>query len=106
MHIPNPLGGYPLILRQDTITNARNGELLYNYEKNDLYYVNKITGNKSLLAKEIYDKLIAAKLENTYIKAVKDSESVGSKVDIIPDIPDRKVNTFYMNICKKQDIEA
>ena len=50
MHVPNPLGSYPLVLRSKDAVNPRNNELMYDYVSNDLYFVNN--GKKDKLAKE------------------------------------------------------
>ena len=54
MHVPNPLGGLPLILRDVNTTNPRRGELLFDYTNADLYYINKETGKKTRLADSIF----------------------------------------------------
>lgn len=97
MHVPNPLGGYPLILRPIDAPNPRNGELLMDYENNDLIYVNRSTGNKNSIAMEIYKKIIASKLENTYIEICKNTGIPGEEIEI-PDVKDRKTNTMYFCI--------
>lgn len=93
MHIPNPLGGYPLVLRDSSEERCRKGELLYDYNNNDLYYVNKQSGEKNLLAKDIYNKIIATRLENSYIEII-DSSNLG----------ERTMNHWFMNITKSSPI--
>lgn len=106
MHVPNPLGGIPLILRDTNTKNPRDGELLLDYNNADLYYVNKRTGLKSKLADSIYKKIIASKLENSTIEIVhSDSPEVEVEDPIIPDVTDRAMNTWYMNIIKREEIE-
>lgn len=103
MHVPNPLGGYPLILRPSDVPNPRNGELLMDYENNDLIYVNRETGNKSSIAMDIYNKIIASRLENSHIKICKNNTSSGEEEDI-PNIEDRKMNTMYICIESRSEI--
>lgn len=106
MHVPNPLGGIPLILRDVDTKNPRNGELLLDYENADLYYVNRKTGVKSKLADYIYKKIVESKLENSTIEIVH-SDSPGAEVEDpeIPDVANRAMNTWYFNIIKRAEIE-
>lgn len=94
MHVPNPLGSYPLILRSKDAVNPRNNELMYDYVSNDLYFINN--GKKGKLAKDIYDKMIKSKLENVNIVICK-SDKDGTESEI-PDITKRGINYWYMNI--------
>lgn len=103
MHVPNPLGGIPLILRDADTKNPRNGELLLDYTNADLYYVDRKTGVKSKLAESIYQKIIDSKLENAHIEIVS-SDSSGEE-PTIPDVTDRVMNTWYMNITKRSEVE-
>lgn len=99
MHIPNPLGSYPLTLRSIDASNPRKGELLFDYENYDIYYIDKTTGVMTNLAKDIYDKIIAAKLENTFIQ-ITQTDDEGEEIEL-PPISERKVNTFYYNITSR-----
>lgn len=96
MHVPNPLGGLPLVLRSSDISNPRDGELLMDYTKDYLYYVNKESGEKIGIADSIYKKLIAAKLENSYINVVQ-SDGMGEEPEK-PAVEDRKMNNWYFDI--------
>lgn len=96
MHVPNPLGSYPLVLRSKDAVNPRNNELMYDYVSDDLYFVNN--GKKGKLAKDIYDKMIRSKIENANIVICSDKEGTGST---IPDIKNREMNHWYMNIQKR-----
>ena len=100
MHIPNPLGSYALILRDESVSNPRRGELLLDYENYDIYYINKDSAEKMNLAKIIYDKIIAAKLQNTHLQICKDPEISGEEPDL-PEIVDRDPNTFYYTILSR-----
>ena len=101
MHVPNPLGGLPLILRDVNTPNPRRGELLFDYAKADLYYINKETGKKTRLADSIYQQLIAAKLENSKIE-ITHSDAVSAEEPTTPEIANRKMNTWYMNITRRE----
>ena len=106
MHVPKPLGGYPLVLRDIDVTNPHIGELLLDYKTNDLYYVNKSKEVKSI-SKDIFDKLISVKLENPDIVIAKDkndSPGVSSDIQLIPPIDKRPMNSWYMNITKAEPI--
>lgn len=87
MHFPENLGGYPLTLRKHDIENYRPGELLLDYETYTLYYVNKKTGIKKSMAKEIYDRIVATSLQNT--------KFVVSNENTVPPVNDRKPNMVY-----------
>ena len=98
MQVPNPLGGYPLTLREDRITEGRLGELLFDYTENKIYYIDLHDGTHIDIAKSIYDKIIVARLENNKIFINKESDIVSSEEDIIPEPKDRPFNSWYMNI--------
>ena len=102
MHVPNPLGGLPLILRDVNTTNPRSGELLFDYTNADLYYVNKETGKKTRLADSIYQKIIASKLENSRIEVAHSDSPESAEDPTIPEVADRRMNTWYMNITKRE----
>lgn len=97
MHVPNPLGGVPLILRPSSVVNPLNGELLMDYENNDLLYVNKETGKISSIAENIYKSIILANLANSTIKICKESGSSGEEEEL-PDVSERDMNTWYFTI--------
>ena len=102
MHVPNPLGGLPLILRDVNTTNPRRGELLFDYTNADLYYINKETGKKTRLADSIYQKIIASKLENSKIEVAHSDSHESAEDPAIPEVADRRMNTWYMNITKRE----
>ena len=102
MHVPNPLGGLPLILRDVNTTNPRRGELLFDYTNADLYYVNKETGKKTRLADSIYQKIIASKLENSRIEVAHSDSHESAEDPAILEVADRRMNTWYMNITKRE----
>ena len=96
MHVPNPLGGYPLVLRSKDVTSKRAGELLYDYVEDKIYYVDRHSQEVNDIAKLIYDKIIKTKLENSKIQAVRESDNVSGDEEVAPEIADRKFNTWYM----------
>lgn len=102
MHVPNPLGGLPLVLRDVNTANPRKGELLFDYTSADLYYVNKKTGKKTRLADSIYQKIIASKLENSRIEVAHSDSPESAEDPVIPEVTDRRMNTWYMNITKRE----
>ena len=88
MHKPNPYGTYPLVLRNYNTAQPRPGELLFDYNNNDIYVCNRLTGKVIPLAKLIYETSKAAMLENTRI--------VYSTESRIEKPKDRSINTFYL----------
>lgn len=97
MKKPIPLGRYPLVLRDSDIIDTKYGELLLEYSTDSLYYIDRHDGKKINIAKMIYDKIILDKLENSKIDIVKSNDDISSDVPVIPDISERKFNTWYMN---------
>lgn len=106
MHVPNPLGGYPLVLRTPSRDESRYGELLFEYTENKIYYRNKETGEIVDIAKSIYEKIIGKKAENNKIYPVKESSTIVSDQPVIPDPDNRKFNSWYFNTYKKSDFET
>lgn len=103
MHVPNPLGGIPLVLRDYDVSNPHRGELLLDYTKDDLYYIDKNTGLRVNVAEDIYKRIIEARLENPKINITKASAEVEGDEEIAPDIENRPMNNFYMNIQKRTE---
>lgn len=66
MHLPE-LGSYPLTLRDYEVNNSRPGELLLDYTNFELYYINRNTGERISMAKDIYQRILRAKVQNTNI---------------------------------------
>ena len=97
MHVPNPLGGVPLILRPSSVVNPLNGELLMDYENNDLMYVNRETGKISSIAENIYKSIILANLANSTMNICKESGSSGEEEEL-PDVSEPDMNTWYFTI--------
>lgn len=102
MHVPNPLGGLPLVLRDVNTPNPRMGELLLDYTNADLYYINKETGKKTRLADSIYQKIIASKLENSRIEVAHSDSPESTEDPVIPEVANRRMNTWYMNVTKRE----
>ena len=96
-HVPDPLGSYPMVLRDYMVPNARKGELLLDYDTYDLYYINYKTGAKIAMAQDIYDRIMMAKLQNTYFETCDaDKETpVPGRNEIWPPVAERKYNRFY-----------
>ena len=101
MQVPNPLGGYPLTLREDKTTEGRPGELLFDYIDNKIYYIDIHDNTHVELAKRIYDKIIAARLENNKIFIRKESNLILSEEPMIPEPVNRPFNSWYMNIYQR-----
>ena len=100
MQVPNPNGGYPLVLRDNNQEpEGRPGELLLDYVSNKIYYVNRSSRQKNELSKSIYNKIINTKLKNSKIKICKNNDNIDVDEPVIPNIQDRQPNTWYMNIC-------
>lgn len=99
MHKPDPLGTYPLVLRDNIEENNKPGELLFDDSENKIYYVNKRTKQKISLSKLIYDKIVSAKLENTEIHIAKEPNIISS-IENLPRVEDRPFNSWYMVITK------
>ena len=102
MHLPNPFGGYPLVLRSSDVENPRNGELLFNYNTDDLMYVDKKSGEINKVSDSIYHKLIEIRIENSDIDIVKANDDVFGYEPVIPDVELRRPNSWYMNIYKRR----
>jgi len=94
MYVPNPLGRCPLVLRDSNIDNYKNGELLIDYDKYDIYYINYQTGEKVSITRDIYNKIVDAIAQNTKF-IVQENE-----IDPL----ERKVNKFYFMIKNKEAI--
>ena len=65
--------------------------------------MNKESGKKIRLADSIYQQLVAAKLENTKIEIVHSDSSESATEPVVPEVADRKPNTFYINIIKRSE---
>ena len=96
MHVPDPLGRFPMVLRSSDVANARNGELLMDYTKEYLYYVDKHTGEKIGVADSIYKKIVNARLQNSRIFVTQEDQQ-GTEPET-PAVEDRKMNEFYFSI--------
>ena len=91
------LSHYPLVPRDYNVSNPIRGELLMDYTYNDLYYVKPSTGEVVSIAREIYDRILAARIQNTNI-VIYNRDKLIPKPDkdaVTPPVIDRKFNTFY-----------
>jgi hypothetical protein len=68
MYVPSPLGSYPLVLRDFEVGTPRDGEFLLDYDKYDIYYIDRKDSTRKRLADEIYQRILEAKLENVKFK--------------------------------------
>lgn len=89
MYFPDPTYKYPLELRNHTVRNPRDGELLLDYINWDLYYKRK---NDSIIsvAEDIFKRIVNAKAQNTHLRV----EQKSNETPIL----DRKCNTIYFEI--------
>lgn len=95
-HLPGEYGTFPLILRDYNITNPKRGELLFNYDTNQLYFVRPSTGEVISVAQDIYNKIISSKIRNNKMVIYDaDKEGATGKDNIVPPIKDREYNSFY-----------
>ena len=103
MHKSDPLGGIPLILRDSDTPNPRKGELLCDYENDDLVYVNKQSGEKKSITEDIIETIIDEKIGESTINITKNSDDIEGDEDIIPSIEDRKMNHWFFNILERSE---
>lgn len=102
MYVPSPLGSYPLVLRDYNIGTPRGGEFLLDYEKNDLYYIDRDTLTRKRLAEEIYQKILEAKIENAkFIVYNKDKLDEGTETttivkDGVLELEETEINTAVL----------
>ena len=102
-HLPG-LGSFPLILRDYMVPDPRKGELLLNYENNELYFVRKSTGEVISIARNIYDKILATKIKNNRI-VVYDADKLNpqpGRDEIVPAVKDREYNAFYFIVAGRR----
>lgn len=104
-HKPKQLGSFPLVLRDYKVPNPIRGELLMDYNNNEMYFVKKSTGNVTSVARDIYDKIMASKIQNNKIHTF-DYDKVTphpDKNDIVPPVRDRQYNGIYFLIIGRRD---
>ena len=85
-----------MVLRDYDIATPRRGELLLDYTTYDLYYVKMDTGERIRLADEIYQRILAARVQNTFID-INDADKqdpVPGENDVWPPISERQYNHF------------
>lgn len=97
-HVPNPLGSFPMVLRDvDTVENPRRGELLLDYTNYELYYVRYNTGEIVSMSRDIYERILDARLQNNqFVIADADKQTpVPGEDESWPYIPGRRFNAFF-----------
>lgn len=103
MHVPDPFGRFPMILRSSDAANPRNGELMMDYTKEYLYYIDRETGEKIGVADSIYKKIIASRLQNSRIFVTREDDQ-GTEPET-PAVEDREMNEFYFSISNRSYFE-
>lgn len=103
-HVPEPLGSYPLILRDYTVTNPRRGELLLDYDTGTLYYCHYRTGRVISIADDIYGQLLITKVQNAHFEVSDADKEAPYYGATWPPISDRKFNTFYLVVTDRSTI--
>ena len=100
MHIPNPLGSYPLSLRSYDVPSPRKGELLLNYSNYYLYYCDRYTGKIIPIAENIYREILKIKIQNSVINIcdADKQDPVPGPREIWPPVSERSFNETYMVI--------
>nr|DAM95887.1 MAG TPA: hypothetical protein [Caudoviricetes sp.] len=97
---------FPLILRDvNLVTDFQPGEILMDYNNNELYYMNPKTLECESLSREIYNKILAANAENTLILLYNRDKILPKppKDEILPKLNDRIYNAFYLSINKREE---
>lgn len=97
-HVPNPLGSFPMVLRDvDKVKNPRRGELLLNYSDYELWYCKYNTGQVISMSRDIYERILISKLQNNQI-IIADADKqtpVPGEDESWPAISGRTINAFY-----------
>lgn len=109
-HKPKPYGTFPLILRDFRVSNPQRGELLFDYDNNQLYFCKFTTGELMSAAREIYEQILSYKVKNTKIipydfdkEVPEDADKEEIKQIIAPPIKDREYNGFYFLIVRRRE---
>lgn len=93
-------GSFPLTLRDYLVKSPRKGELLLNYQNNELYFVRISTGEVVSVAKTIYNKILSSKIKNSKL-IVFDADKLvpqPGKDEIVPPKIARDYNAMYLVI--------
>jgi len=100
MHVPNPLGSYPLSLRSYDVPSPRKGELLLNYSNYYLYYCDRYTGKIIPIAENIYREILKAKVQNTVVKICDADKQnpIPPRSEIWPPVSEREFHGAYIVI--------
>lgn len=104
-HRPSNMGSFPLILRDYKTLGPKRGELLLDYSNNELYFVKPSTGNVTSVARDIYDKILASRVQNNkiYTYDVDKVTPAPDKNTIVPPVKDRVYNGIYFLIIGRRD---
>ena len=69
-HLPEKFGTYPLVLRDFRVENLKLGEILMDYDKYELYYVKRDTGELVSVARDIFNYILALRTQNTFFEII------------------------------------
>lgn len=96
-HLPEKLGSFPLTFREYDVPDPKRGELLLNYDNNELYMVRKSDGQIISVARDIYNKILESRIQNNtvYIIDADKMSPVPGKDELVPPISEREYNGFY-----------
>lgn len=105
MHLPNPLGSYPMVLRDYKTHNPIKGELLLDYTKYDLYYCSRTTGKLESVTNGVYNTVIEQKTiaTPTVVKDLTIDTDYRARNDeyVYPERKDRVYNSINFFTYKK-----
>lgn len=102
-HVPI-LGSFPLTLRDYNVMDPRRGELLINYANNELFFVKKEDGSIVSMARDIYDRIMASRVQNNEI-VIYDVDKISpppGKKDLVLPPKDRKYNGMYLMVTSRK----
>lgn len=97
-HKPPELGTFPAILRDYDDPKSVPKELLMNYSDNGLY-LKTPEGEVISIAKDIYDKIIDSKIQNSAIHVTDNPD-----LEVLPPISQRQYNHWYYSVKKSSPI--
>lgn len=103
-HLPEKFGTYPLVLRDFRVENLKLGEILMDYDKYELYYVKRDTGELVSVARDIFNYILALRTQNSFFEIIdadlQDPPMINTE-DEYPPIKERKYNHFYYIIRRR-----
>jgi hypothetical protein len=79
------------------VSNPKRGELLLNYDNNELFFVRKSNGEIVSIARSIYDKIMSTRIKNNKVEVFSADtlDPRPGKYDIVPPLNERIYNAFY-----------